>query len=154
MPITEASSSNVPPTVRRRTWLASALEPFPVAIPPMGTREICGLIVGLAVGRATAVVVGRGVADVVAVAVAVAVGLGVADAVAVGLAAAVIVVVIEARQVSSVPPAFPVPLHWLTLVGIAALTVEPPPTEQLAVEPPPVTDPLHWVMVALVVEAG
>jgi len=64
-------------------------------------------------------------------------------AVGVAAAAAVMFVVIEVRQVRSVPPAFPVPLHWLTLVKIAGLTTEAELTAQSAVEPPPVTEPLH-----------
>jgi hypothetical protein len=62
--------------------------------------------------------------------------------------------VIEARQVSTVPPALPVPLHWLTRIVIAGATVEPEPTAQSAVPPPPFADPLHWVTVAPLVVAG
>lgn len=67
---------------------------------------------------------------------------------------AVMFVLMVVRQVTSVPPALPVPLHWLTLIGIARLTRDPVPTLQRTVEPPPVADPLHWVTVALVVLAG
>jgi len=41
------------------------------------------------------------------------------------------------RQVSKVPPLFPLPLHWLTRIGIAGRTLDAVPTVQAAVEPPP-----------------
>jgi hypothetical protein len=49
---------------------------------------------------------------------------------------------IVVRQVSRTPPPLPVPLHWLTRIGISGLTCEAP-TLQTAVDPPPVTEPLH-----------
>jgi hypothetical protein len=52
-------------------------------------------------------------------------------------------VVILVEHVSRVPPLLPVPLHWLTRTGIAALTLDVGDTEQTAAEPPPVTEPLH-----------
>jgi hypothetical protein len=67
---------------------------------------------------------------------------------------AVIRVVMLVEHVSSVPPLFPVPLHWLTRTGIAGLIRDADATVHLAVEPPPVTEPLHWVTVAPVVVAG
>ena len=71
---------------------------------------------------------------------------------------ALMLVVKLAEQVSSVPPLFPVPLHWLTVTGAAKLTSDPTvdaeATEQTAVEPPPVAEPLHWVTVAGSVAAG
>jgi hypothetical protein len=48
----------------------------------------------------------------------------------------------------------PVPLHWLIVMGIARLIAEAVPTEQATVAPPPFAEPLHWVTVALVVDAG
>ena len=68
--------------------------------------------------------------------------------------AVVMLLVILAEHVSRVPPLFPVPLHWLTLTGMAELTLDADATEQTAVEPPPFTEPLHWVTVAPVVVAG
>ena len=79
---------------------------------------------------------------------------GVEVAVGVGVATARRLVVMLDRQVNRVPPLFPVPLHWLIRTGIAGLTVDAVPTVQAAVEPPPVTEPLHCVIVALVVVAG
>lgn len=88
------------------------------------------------------------------VGVEVADGDGDAVAVGLGLATARRLVLMLDRQVSRVPPAFPVPLHWLIRTGTAGLTLDAEPTAQSAVEPPPVTDPLHWVTVAPVVVAG
>lgn len=48
-------------------------------------------------------------------------------------------------QVRNDPPPVAVPLHWLTLTGSAAVTVELVAMEQLIPPPPPVTEPLHWV---------
>jgi len=45
-------------------------------------------------------------------------------------------------------------LHWFTVIGAAALTVDCGSTVQLTVPPPPFAEPLHWVTVALVVFAG
>ena len=67
---------------------------------------------------------------------------------------AVMLLVMLTEHVNRVPPLLPVPLHWLTLTGIAGLTLDAGATEQTAVEPPPVTEPLHWVTVAPVVVAG
>jgi hypothetical protein len=67
---------------------------------------------------------------------------------------AVILVVMLVRQVTTLPPGFPVPLHWLTLIGMAALIVDAELTVQCTVPPPPLPDPLHWVTVAAVVVAG
>ena len=47
------------------------------------------------------------------------------------------------RHVTTDPPGFPVPLHWLTVIGIAGLTVEAVPTAQAIVPPPPLAEPLH-----------
>lgn len=66
----------------------------------------------------------------------------------------VMLLVMLAEHVSRVPPALPVPLHWLTRTGIAGLILDAGATEQTAAEPPPVTEPLHWVTVAPVVLAG
>ena len=52
------------------------------------------------------------------------------------------------------PPGFPVPLHWFTLIGIAALIRDEVATRQSAVAPPPFAEPLHCVTVAPVVVAG
>jgi hypothetical protein len=62
-------------------------------------------------------------------------------------------VVMAVRHVTTLPPGFPVPLHWLMLIGIAELTVDGS-TVQRTVPPPPLADPLHWVTVAPVVVAG
>jgi hypothetical protein len=53
-----------------------------------------------------------------------------------------------AVQVTPEPPTFPVPLHWLTVIGIAALTLDLGSTVQFTVPPPPLAEPLHWVTVA------
>ena len=68
--------------------------------------------------------------------------------------AAVMLVVSVVRQVTTLPPGLPVPLHWLTVIGIARLILDAVPTEQATVAPPPFAEPLHWVTVAPVVEAG
>jgi hypothetical protein len=59
-----------------------------------------------------------------------------------------------AVQVTPEPPTFPVPLHWLTVIGIAALTLDLGSTVQLTVPPPPLAEPLHWVTVAPAAAAG
>jgi hypothetical protein len=58
----------------------------------------------------------------------------------------------DALHVTRVPPALPVPLHWLIRTAMAVLTE--PPAVQLTVEPPPLADPLHCVIVAPLVPAG
>jgi hypothetical protein len=58
------------------------------------------------------------------------------------------------RQVTTLPPGLPVPLHWFTVIGIAGLIRERELTVQATVPPPPLPDPLHWVTVAPVVDAG
>jgi hypothetical protein len=82
---------------------------------------------------------------VVAVFVVVGVGVGVGVVVRVGAGTlrARTFVVILVEHVSRVPPLLPVPLHWLTRTGTAALTLDVGDTEQTAAEPPPVTEPLH-----------
>jgi len=67
---------------------------------------------------------------------------------------ALMLVVKLAEQVSRVPPLFPVPLHWVTVTGVAKLTLDAVATVQTAVEPPPFTEPLHWVTMAGTVLAG
>lgn len=69
-------------------------------------------------------------------------------------AAAVMLVMRLVRHVTTVPPGLPVPLHWLTVIGIAGRTVEAVPTVQATVPPPPFPEPLHCVTVAPVVVAG
>jgi len=88
--------------------------------------------------------------------VAVAAGVFVAVRVlAVGAAAeAVILVTSLVLHDTTDPPGLPVLLHWLTLIGIARLTVDPGLTVQCTVPPPPLAEPLHWVTVATVVAAG
>ena len=82
-------------------------------------------------------------------------GDGVGDGVGVGEGdgAGVMLVVILVEHVTTLPPGFPVPLHWLMLIGSAGLIVEGS-TVQRMVPPPPFADPLHWVTVAPVVVAG
>ena len=111
--------------------------------------------------------------DVVLVAVLVGVGLVGVGLVGVGLVGGVLVVLVLvgavttslkpgalmvvvklAEQVSRVPPLFPVPLHCVTVTGVAKLTLDAEATVQTAVEPPPFTEPLHWVTVAGSVLAG
>ena len=76
-------------------------------------------------------------------------------AVAVGLGtAAVMFVTILVSHVTTLPPGFPVPLHWLTVMGMAGLILDVEPTVQRTVPPPPLPEPLHWVTVAPVVVAG
>ncbi len=58
------------------------------------------------------------------------------------------------RHRTMLPPGFPVPLHWLTLIGMAGLIRDAVATRQSAVAPPPLAEPLHWVTVAPVVVAG
>ena len=69
-------------------------------------------------------------------------------------AAGVMVVRMRTKQVTTLPPAFPVPLHWFTVTGTAGLTTDSGATVQCTVPPPPVAEPLHWVTVAPVVVAG
>jgi hypothetical protein len=122
----------------------------PVRTPLVGIRvmPLVGVGVTLLVGVGVTLLVGVGVALLVGVGVALLVGVAVTGA-------AVIVVVMRAEHARRVPPALPVPLHWVTVIGTAAgLIREAASTVQAAVEPPPVADPLHWVTVALVVVAG
>jgi len=105
------------------------------------TRSAPGSVVGLADGVAVALLVG---ALVVAVA-------GVVGATAAG---AVIVVMTLAWHDTEDPPGFPLPLHWLTLIGIARLTLDAGSTEQSTEPPPPLAEPLHWVTVAALAVAG
>jgi hypothetical protein len=63
-------------------------------------------------------------------------------------------VVMAVSHFTTVPPLLPVPLHWLTVIGIAGLIVESEVTVQFTVPPPPLAEPLHSVTVALVVVAG
>jgi len=56
-------------------------------------------------------------------------------------------------QVTADPPGFPVPLHWLTVRGIAVLTWDLGSTVQRALPPPPLAEPLHWVTQAPVAVA-
>lgn len=51
-------------------------------------------------------------------------------------------------QVIADPPGFPVPLHWLTVTGIARLTRDEVSTVQCTMPPPPLAEPLHWVTIA------
>jgi hypothetical protein len=82
------------------------------------------------------------------------------DEVDVGVAVApeaVTLVVMLVVQVTRLPPALPEPLHWLTVTGSDALTVEPGPTVHvtLMLAPPLLPEPLHCVTVApLVVAIG
>jgi hypothetical protein len=55
----------------------------------------------------------------------------------------VILVMMLALQVSLAPPTFPVPLHWLIVIGIVALTKDWGSTVQCTAPPPPLPDPLH-----------
>jgi hypothetical protein len=92
-------------------------------------------------------------------AVGVGVGVGVAVAVRVAVAAVgsvmlVTLVMMLALHVTPDPPTFPVPLHWLTVIGIAGLTLDLGSTVQCTVPPPPLPDPLHWVIVAPALVAG
>ena len=70
-----------------------------------------------------------------------------------GGAAGVMFVWMVVEHVTTLPPGLPVPLHWLTRIGIAALMVDGG-TVQWTVPPPPLPEPLHWVTVAPVVVAG
>lgn len=80
--------------------------------------------------------------------------MGLMVGVGVGLTAGVMLVVMLLRHVTTLPPGFPVPLHWLMLSGIAGLIKEPEATVQSTVPPPPLPEPLHWVTVAPAVLAG
>jgi hypothetical protein len=88
--------------------------------------------------------------------VAAGLAVGVALAVAAGLAAAerVRLVMMLAEQVTADPPTFPVPLHWLTLIGIAPLTLDPGSTVQCTWPPPPLPEPSHWLTMAPVTGEG
>ena len=55
---------------------------------------------------------------------------------------------------STDPPGFPVPLHCLTVIGIARLTRDCGSTVQRTVPPPPLPEPLHWVSVVPVAVEG
>lgn len=80
----------------------------------------------------------------------VAVGAGVAAA-----ASEVVILVIRlASHDTTDPPGFPVPLHWLTLIGMARLTFDAGSTAQSTVPVPPLAEPLHWVTVAAPAVAG
>lgn len=170
-----AAISSNPASANNATLRRPDVEPPPVPTPPDGTWDTCGgafvallpvvlvpLTVadaeGLAVALGTTVAVALGVAvgTTVAVALGVAVGttleLTVADGGAV--AAAVMLVMMLVRQVTMLPPGLPVPLHWLTVIGMAGLTRDDVVTAQSMVAPPPLADPLHCVTVALVVAAG
>jgi len=57
------------------------------------------------------------------------------------------------KHVTVLPPGLPVPLHWFTWIGIAGLTEDAGRIEQLMMPPPPLAEPLHCVIVALVVVA-
>jgi len=105
--------------------------------------------VGRAVGLAVAVGdrVGRGLGLPLGPGPVVLLGAGL------GLTAAVMFVVIRVVQVTTLPPGLAVPLHWLTVTGIAALIVDGS-TVQCTVPPPPLPEPLHWVTVAAAVVAG
>ena len=91
---------------------------------------------------------GVGVADVAGAEVVTVV----ADRVAVGEAAAVValvrLVMMLALQDTVDPPTLPVPLHWVILIGITRLTLDPGSTVQRTVPPPPLPEPLHWVTMA------
>jgi len=80
------------------------------------------------------------------VGVAATVGIEVGAEVAFGTetaAMSVILVMMLALQVSLAPPTFPVPLHWLIVIGIVALTKDWGSTVQCTAPPPPLPDPLH-----------
>src|SRR5450631_1177254 len=97
-----------------------------------------------------------GAVEVVAV-VGVVVAGRVVGEVALGMVAAalsVILVITLALQVSTAPPGFPVPLHWVTVIGIARLTLDCGSTEQCTLPPPPLPEPLHWVTVVPVAVDG
>jgi hypothetical protein len=84
---------------------------------------------------------GEGVPDALAAGVLVGAVVGACD----DPAGPVILVTMLAVHVSADPPTFPLPLHWLTLIGIAALTLELWSTVQCTAPPPPLPEPLHWV---------
>ena len=110
------------------------LDPGAVLTAPAAAGEICdGVATGIAVWVAT--------------------GVAVAAAVAAAAAAGVLVMVVTilAVQLTADAPGFPVPLHWLTVIGIARLTWELGSTEQRTAAPPPLPEALHWVTVAAVV---
>jgi hypothetical protein len=107
------------------------VEPPPVSIVVGGARKTELVDVGTGVGLALALGVGL--------------GLGLGDDFD------PMCVVMLVRQVSTDPPGLPVPLHWLTVIGIAALIRESELTAQFTVPPPPLPEPLHSVTVALVV---
>jgi hypothetical protein len=111
------------------------VDPAPFGTTAAAAVELCD-------GDGAAVVVAGGV-----------VGAGV---VAAGFVAAGPVrwVMMLAVQVTPDPPTFPVPLHWLTEIEIAALTVDLRATVQCTAPPPPLPEPLHWVTVAPVTGAG
>jgi hypothetical protein len=90
--------------------------------------------------------VGEGFVD--AVAAGVVVGAGVVVAADCATAGPVMLVMMLAVHVTADPPTFPLPLHWLTMIGIAPLTLELWSTVQCTVPPPPLPEPLHWVTMA------
>ena len=78
----------------------------------------------------------------------------VVDADAASVTVPTIFVVMLVEQVMVSPPTLPVPLHWFTVIGMAALTWAFVLTLQTAVPPPPFAEPLHWVTSAFVAAAG
>jgi len=114
---------------------------------------VAGVDPGSSAGRAADADGRVGVADA-AGEVAAVVAAGVATGEAAGVLALLRLVMMLAWQVTVDPPTFPVPLHWVTLIGIARLTLDRGSTVQCTVPPPPLAEPLHWVTVATVVAAG
>jgi hypothetical protein len=128
-----AATSRAPPSTNSRPSRRPLLEPPPAWTPPPGTRETCA----------------EPPVELLELEVELVVGLGVAVELT-----AVMFVRRVVRHVTVLPPGLPVPLHWLTVMGIARLICDAVPTEQATVAPPPFAEPLHWVTVALVVDAG
>ena len=107
---------------------------------------VAGVGPGSSAGGAADADGGVGVADA-AGEVAAVVAAGVATGEAAGVLALLRLVMMLAWQVTVDPPTFPVPLHWVILIGMARLTLDRGSTVQWTVPPPPLPEPLHWVTV-------
>ena len=137
----------MPPNLRnsRAAIAAASTRPAPIITRPSGWTPVAGVAsAGPADGAvdtwdAVGVdVAGAGAgADFVAV-----VGAGAAAGEAAGVALVSLVMML-ALQDTVDPPTLPVPLHWVILIGITRLTLDPGSTVQRTVPPPPLPEPLH-----------
>jgi hypothetical protein len=133
---------------------AASTRPAPIISTPPGCAPVGAVpAIAMAEGAGDASD-GDGLADVAGAEVAAAAELG--AAVATGATAGVVVRLVMMLAVHDTfdPPTFPVPLHWVILIGIARLILDPRSTEQSTAPPPPLPEPLHWVTIAPVAGEG